>query len=169
MSLPYTVEEVLGSETPGVLRLVNRLYVLGKEIRLSDDLSAALAECVDTLKCRVRRGEEEAMEFCMAALHEFTIRELQDMNRAGVPWVLDVLFAIVGCGIETARHQNAQLMQRVVRQEIDGDRCVSLEFMIVENSQMLGRIAMHRDIDGSCQWVATTRLRVPEWSVPVSA
>jgi hypothetical protein len=166
-TLPFSPEELVGSESRAVLHLVNRLYVLGKEIRLSDDLSAAVAECVEVLRCRVKRGEEEAMQFLMACLHRFTIRELQEMNRDGVPWVLDVLFAIVGCGIETARHQEAQLVSWAVQKEQDGDKMMDLMFSIVEHGRTIGRIALHKDIDGSCQWVSTTRLKSVEWGAPL--
>lgn len=159
---PYTPEEILGHETPETLRLVNRLYSLGAEIRKSDDLSEALAECIKTLTARVRRGEDEAMAFQMSALTGSTIRELHELNREGCSWALGVLFAIVECGIETARHPNARLACRT----LESADCISLEYAIVDGEKCIGRISLHRDIDGSCKWVSTARLRTAEWGQP---
>lgn len=102
------------------------------------------------------------MEFLTHFMHEVTIQELQQLNSQGISWPAGVLYAIIGCGIETARHQKAKLVSRACEVQAEGCRYIDLEFLIVEGSKVIGKIALTRDIDGTCDWRPTTWLKSHE-------
>ena len=161
MTTKYSPHEICGSQAPLSLRTINRLREYAGRVSEIEGLSEVLSDVVELLECRLRAGEEDAFDLMMSTWEDLTISEIQELNRESLfTWPLGILNALIDCGIEPSSHPTAQLQQRVS----DENDVIDLVYFVVEGRRVLGRIALHTEIDGACRFVCTGRQRVPDWA-----